>query len=279
MTRQTEPNQIELVASRATGNTTTHTQRVRRRFYCRSFDPTYRRTLLQVTPVRASESRLLTWLVPSGKLPVASTNLKQRGASTKRATAAAGASSSRTASLRAAAFKPTKLINKKFPGKINNSSSFDKDPFRAPSPPPIGFKDKPSPPSPRPSSDWRIPRLEPAQAPPYLAGTIQGQKKIQVIGLNEQLYRQRSVHRKQTRKARREFKKKNPGDFCATCKVTTLNKASTEAHLASRKHFLATAYKAFCAPCNFQPACEEDFQRHLNGKKHKKLVLHKSRSE
>lgn len=123
--------------------------------------------------------------------------------------------------------------------------------------------------APLPVSLIRIPRKEPAAATP----SSPPKRTLQVIPLPVQKHIQRTVHRKETSAARRKHRRANKPWTCTACKKVCFDKASKEAHLKTRSHWLKTqAQVKLCVACDFSTTSPEDFARHKNGKRHKKRV-------
>ncbi len=81
-----------------------------------------------------------------------------------------------------------------------------------------------------------------------------------------------TVRAKETRKTRKAFNKTvNKAWKCEECQNFCPNKASKDAHLASRGHYINTIYKKQdCHVCKKDFSSPNDFIRHCNGNKHKR---------
>ena len=125
--------------------------------------------------------------------------------------------------------------------------------------------------APPPKSPWyRIPRRDPAPPPAHKP------KTLQTISYAQQLGIQRTAKRRETRAARRVYKRKNPHWICDKCQIVCVDKASEAAHKATKAHKRKDKDKpSLCIPCDFQAQSHEDYARHINGRRHKRRISHK----
>ena len=97
---------------------------------------------------------------------------------------------------------------------------------------------------------------------------------IPIIPLAVQQHITKTIGNKRKSKARQIYNKTiNKAWRCETCKVSCPNKATREAHLASRGHYLKNEYeKDKCRICNQTFFLPDDYLRHCQSKKHRRNI-------